>query len=63
MPAYVQYREIEPSVMMCPSCWELPLHIRDIEPFWSAAKVDFIYECADCGAEVRKTLIKPERPH
>jgi hypothetical protein len=48
---------------MCPSCWGLPLHIRDIEPFWSAAKLDFIYECADCGAEVRKTLIKPERPH
>ena len=63
MPAYVQYRDVEPAVTMCPSCWGHPLHIRDIEPFWSVAKLDFIYECADCGAEIRKTLTKPERPH
>jgi DNA-directed RNA polymerase subunit RPC12/RpoP len=24
------------------------------------AKIDFIYECADCGAEVRQTVRKPE---
>jgi DNA-directed RNA polymerase subunit RPC12/RpoP len=27
------------------------------------AKIDFIYECSDCGAEIKKTLIKPERRH
>jgi hypothetical protein len=25
------------------------------------AKIDFIYECSDCGAEIKKTLTKPER--
>jgi hypothetical protein len=23
------------------------------------AKIDFIYECADCGSEVRQTVRKP----
>jgi hypothetical protein len=27
------------------------------------AKIDFIYECSDCGAEVRQTVTKPERQH
>jgi len=25
------------------------------------AKIDFIYECSDCGAEIKKTVTKPER--
>jgi len=27
------------------------------------AKIDFIYECSDCGAEVRQTVTKPKRRH
>ena len=27
------------------------------------AKIDFTYECADCGAEVRQTVVKPELRH
>jgi DNA-directed RNA polymerase subunit RPC12/RpoP len=27
------------------------------------SKIDFIYECADCGAEIKKTVVKPERLH
>jgi hypothetical protein len=27
------------------------------------AKIDFIYECSDCGAEVRQTVTKPEQQH
>jgi DNA-directed RNA polymerase subunit RPC12/RpoP len=63
MPAYIQYREIEPEVIVCPSCLGFPLHIRDVEPIWSKSKLDFIYECPDCGAEVRETVTKPERRH
>jgi DNA-directed RNA polymerase subunit RPC12/RpoP len=27
------------------------------------AKIDFIYECYDCGAEVRQTVTKPQLHH
>jgi DNA-directed RNA polymerase subunit RPC12/RpoP len=27
------------------------------------AKIDFVYECSDCGAEVRHTVTKPESRH
>ena len=37
--------------------------VRRVEPHWSMAKIDFIYECSDCGAEIKKTLTKPERRH
>jgi hypothetical protein len=63
MPVYIQYREVEPTAVVCPSCLGLPLAIRDVEPFWSAAKLDLIYECSDCGTEVRKTMTEPDRRH
>ena len=59
MPAYVQYHDdIEPAFVICPSCVGLPMFVRDVEPHWSMAKIEFTYECADCGAEVRQTVIK-----
>jgi hypothetical protein len=39
------------------------MHVRDVEPHWSMAKIYFIYECSECGAEIKKTLTKPERRH
>jgi len=39
------------------------MYVRDVEPHWSMAKIDFIYECSDCGSEVRQTVTKPERRH
>lgn len=59
MPAYVHHHEIEVPLMSCPGCIGLqPMYVRDIEPHWSMAKIDFIYECSDCGAEVRHTVRK-----
>lgn len=69
MPAYIQHREIERtpidnSPIICPDCaGSLPMFVREVEPHWSMAKIDFIYECSDCGAEVRQTITRPERPH
>jgi hypothetical protein len=65
MPAYAQqYHEVELAAIVCPSCLGLPaMYVRDVEPHWSMAKIDFIYECADCGTEIRKTVTKPERQH
>jgi hypothetical protein len=67
MPAYIQHHahhEIEMAPIICPGCIGLlPMYVREIEPHWSMATIDFIYECADCGAEVRHTVSKPERPH
>jgi hypothetical protein len=69
MPAYIQHREIpqtpiDNAPIMCPGCAGLlPMFVREVEPHWSMAKIDFIYECSDCGAEVRQTITRPERPH
>jgi hypothetical protein len=65
MPAYVQHHElVETPPVVCPGCIGLlPMYVRDVEPHWSMAKIDFIYECSDCGAEVRQTVTKPERRH
>jgi hypothetical protein len=62
MPAYIHHRDIdEMAPVMCPGCLgALPMHVRDVKPHWSMAKIDFIYECADCGAEVRQTVRNPE---
>jgi DNA-directed RNA polymerase subunit RPC12/RpoP len=27
------------------------------------AKIEFTYECSDCGAELRQTVIKPQLRH
>ena len=29
----------------------LPMYVREVEPHWSLAKIDFVYECADCGRQ------------
>ena len=63
MPAYIQHHEIQTAAILCPGCLGLPMYVRDVEPHWSMAKIDFIYECSDCGTEVRQTLTKPERRH
>ena len=54
MPAYVQHhQDIEIAPVICPTCMGfLPMYVREVEPHWSLAKIDFVYECADCGAEI-----------
>ena len=63
MPAYVQHREIESALIVCPNCLGLPMYVSDVEPHWSIATIDFTYECFECGGEIKKTVIKPERRH
>ena len=64
MPAYIHHLDdTEPAYVICPSCVGIPMYIRDVEPHWSMAKIEFTYECADCGAEVRQTVVKPESRH
>jgi DNA-directed RNA polymerase subunit RPC12/RpoP len=61
MPAYIHHHDTEPPFMICPSCERrLPMYIRDVALHWSMAKIDLTYECSDCGAEIRQTVIKPE---
>ena len=60
MPAYVHHHDIEPAFVICPSCVGLPMYVRDVEPHWNMARIDFTYECADCGAEVRETVVRPK---
>ena len=60
MPAYIHHHDAEPPFMICPSCERQPMYIRNVAPHWSMAKIDLTYECSDCGAEIRQTVIKPE---
>ena len=62
MPAYVQHhQDTDIATVICPTCTGfLPMYVREVEPHWSLAKIDFIYECADCGGELRQTIRKPE---
>jgi hypothetical protein len=39
------------------------MYVKDVEPHWAIAKIYFVYECSDCGVEIKKTLTKPERRH
>ena len=56
MPAYIA----EPPFVICPSCAGLPMHIKGASPHWSTARIDFTYECSDCGAEAKQTVTKAE---
>jgi hypothetical protein len=59
----VGHHDGEPPFIICPNCERLPMYIRDVAPRWSMAKIDFTYECYDCGAEIRQTVTKPELLH
>ena len=59
MPAYTQHHRAEPAAIYCPHCFGQPLHIDTVEPVWSAARVDVIYACEDCGAEVCESVTRP----
>ena len=60
MPAYIHYHDAELPFIVCPSCVGLPMYVKDVAPHWSMAKIDFIYECSNCGAQIRQTVTKPE---
>jgi len=59
MPAYIQHRDqhdADIAPMICPGCVGLlPMYVREVEPHWNMARIDFVYECSDCCAEVRQT--------
>jgi hypothetical protein len=64
MPAYIHHHDdMELAFVICPSCVGLPMFVRDVEPHWSMAKIDFTYECAVCGAEIKQTIVKPQLRH
>ena len=64
MPAYIRHHDVvEAPFIICPSCVGLPMYLREVEPHWSMAKIDFTYECSDCGAEIKQTVTRPELLH
>jgi RNase P subunit RPR2 len=68
MPAFIQHHDIEHHAQMapviCPNCMgPLPMYVREVEPRWSLAEIDFVYECCDCGNEVRQTVRKADARH
>ena len=64
MPAYVQHHNVETASILCPGCVGLlPMYVREVETNWRMAKIDFVYECSDCGTEVRQTISPPPSSH
>jgi len=39
------------------------MHIKDVAPHWSMGKIDFTFECFDCGVEIKQTATEPKRLH
>jgi hypothetical protein len=61
MPAYIRHHNAaEAPFVICPSCVGLTMSVKDVALHWNVSKVDFTYECSDCGAEIRHTVTKPE---
>ena len=60
MPAYIHHHDAESPLIICPSCAGLPMYIKEVAPHWIMAKIDFTYECSNCGAQIRQTVTKPE---
>ena len=62
MPAYVQHHQkpqmFHAVMTACPSCLSLSMQIREVQPDWNLARVDFVYECPACCTEVRETVAK-----
>ena len=63
MPAYIQHRQVASALIVCSCGVGRPMYVREVEPHWNMAKIDLIFECADCGAEIKQTVSKPERRH
>jgi len=64
MPAYIHHHDIGRAPVLCPGCIGLlPMVVRDVEARWNKETIDFIYECSDCGAEVRQSVTKPKWRH
>ena len=58
MQAYIHYHDAEPAFMICPSCAACRC-TQDLDRL-SMAKIDFTYECRNCGVQIRQTVAKPE---
>jgi hypothetical protein len=62
MPAYAQHhqppRDLHATMATCPSCLSLSMQIREVQPHWDLARVDFVYECPACCTEVREIVAK-----
>ena len=64
MPAYIHNHDVEMAPVICPGCVGMqPMYVREVKPHWSMTKIDLIYECSDCGAEVWQTIRKPKQWH
>jgi predicted RNA-binding Zn-ribbon protein involved in translation (DUF1610 family) len=61
MPAYSQHHQphaMNATMAVCPHCTHLPMQMRSVEPHWSVARLVFVFECPECGTEVRETVTK-----
>jgi len=63
MPVFIHHHKVKPSVLICPSCAVVPMHIKVVAPHWTTVKVPTTYECADCGVDITELLDTPELLH
>lgn len=58
MLATAHLHDARPAVVVCPQCAQRLMEIKDVQ--WAAAKLEFTFECADCGTELSKTVAGEE---
>ena len=58
MLANAHLHDAKPVVIVCPHCAQRLMEIKDVQ--WAAAKLEFTFECADCGTELSKTVAGEE---
>lgn len=62
MPAFMQHhhehQDAHAAMTVCPSCLSHPMQIREVQPNWELARVDFVYECPACCTEIRETVVE-----
>jgi hypothetical protein len=60
MPAYIQHHEAEIAAIVCPTCRGLlAMHVRDVEPHWSMAKIDLTTNALTAALKLKRLSQNP----
>lgn len=58
MLANAPLRDARPVIVVCPSCAQHLMDIKDVR--WASTKLELTYECTGCGAELQKSIAGSE---
>lgn len=50
----IALRDARPAIVVCPDCAKHLMDVKDVR--WAMTKLEFIFECSGCGAELTKSI-------